>query len=67
VWAYNFVAERTFDDKAYRMLTVIDECTRECLAIVVGRRINSHDVLYALADLFIQRGIPAHIRSDNGP
>ena len=50
-----------------QMLTVIDEYTRECLAIVVGRRIHSHDVLYTLADLFIRRGIPAHIRSDNGP
>ena len=67
VWAYDFVAERTYEGKAYRMLTVIDEYTRECLAIVVGRRINSHDVLYTLADLFIRRGIPAHIRSDNGP
>jgi len=49
------------------MLTVIDEYTRECLAIEVGRRINAHDVLYILADLFIRRGIPAHIRSGNGP
>jgi transposase InsO family protein len=67
VWAYDFVADRTHEGKAFRMLTVIDEYPRECLAIVVGRRINSHDVLYTLADLFIQRGIPAHIRSDNGP
>jgi putative transposase len=67
VWAYDFVADRTHEGKAFRMLTVIDEYTRECLAIVVGRRINSHDVLYTLADLFIRRGTPAHIRSDNGP
>lgn len=67
VWAYDFVADRTHEGKAYRMLTVIDEYTRECLAIVVSRRINSHDVLYTLADPFIRRGIPAHIRSDNGP
>ena len=67
VWAYDFVADRTHEGRAFRMLTVIDEYTRECLAIIVGRRLNSHDVLYALADLFIQRGIPAHIRSDNGP
>jgi transposase InsO family protein len=66
-WAYDFVAERTYEGKAYRMLTVIDEYSWECLAIVVARRINSHDVLYTLADLFIRRGIPAHIRSDNGP
>ena len=49
------------------MLTVIDEFSRECLAFIVGRRIDSSDVLYILADLFIRRGIPAHIRSDNGP
>ena len=49
------------------MLTVIDEYTRECLAIEEGRRIHSHDVLYTMADLFIRRGIPAHNRSDNGP
>ncbi len=67
VCAYDFVADRTHDGKAFRMLTVIDEYTRECLAIVVGRKINSNDVLYTLADLFIQRGIPAHLRSDNGP
>ena len=45
VWAYDFVADRTYDGKAYRMLTVIDEFSRECLAIVVGRRIDSSDVL----------------------
>jgi transposase InsO family protein len=67
VGAYDFVADRTHEGKAYRMLTVIDEYTRECLAIVVGRKINSHDVLYTLADLFLRRGIPAHLRSDNGP
>ena len=49
------------------MLTVIDEFTRECLAIVVGRRINSNNVLSTLADLFVSRCVPAHIRSDNGP
>ena len=67
VWAYDFVADRTHDGKSFRMLTIIDEYTRECLAIVVNRKINSHAVLYTLADLFIRRGIPAHIRSDNGP
>jgi putative transposase len=61
------VADRTYDGRAYRMLTVIDEYTRECLAIIAGRKVNSHDVLYNLADLFIRRGIPVHIRSDNGP
>jgi putative transposase len=67
VWAYDFVADRTHERKAFRMLAIIDEYTRECLAIVVGRRITSHDVLYTLADLFIRRGIPEYIRSDNGP
>jgi transposase InsO family protein len=67
VWAYDFVADRTHEGRAFRMLTIIDEYTRECLAIIVGRRINSHDVLYTLADRFIRRGIPKHLRSDNGP
>ena len=49
------------------MLTVIDEFTRECLAIDVARRLNSHNVLAILADLMVRRGVPGHIRSDNGP
>ena len=67
VWSYDFVADRTHDGKAYRMLCIIDEFTRECLAIKVARRLNSTDVISALCDLFIARGIPTHIRSDNGP
>jgi transposase InsO family protein len=67
VWSYDFVADRTHDGKAYRMLCIIDEFTREALAIRVARRLNSTDVIEALCDLFIVRGIPAHIRSDNGP
>ena len=67
VWAYDFVQERTDDGKVFRMLTIIDEYTRECLAIVVARKLSSNDVLEALADLFIERGPPEHIRSDNGP
>jgi transposase InsO family protein len=67
VWAYDFVQDRTRDGRAFRMLTVIDEYTRECLAIVVARRLRADDVLQALADLFIERGPPDHIRSDNGP
>ena len=66
VWAYDFVADRTYDGKTYQMLTVIDDFRRECLAIIVGRKIDSIDVLYNLADLFIRSGIPAHLRSDNG-
>ncbi len=66
VWAYDFVGDRTSDGRPFRMLTVIDEYTRECLAIVVARRLTSDDVLQALTDLFIERGPPDHIRSDNG-
>jgi putative transposase len=66
VWAYDFVAARTHDGRPIRMLTVIDEFTRECLAIVVARSLKSDDVLHALADLFVERGPPDHIRSDNG-
>jgi putative transposase len=67
VWSYDFVADRTHDGKAYRMLCIIDEFTREALAIRVARRLSSTDVIVALCDLFIIRGVPAHIRSDNGP
>jgi len=67
VWAYDFVSETTHDGRKLRLLTVIDEYTHECLAIGVGRRFTSHDVLMTLADLFLEYGIPAHIRSDNGP
>ncbi len=67
VWAYDFVQDRTRDGRKFRMLTVIDEFTRECLAIVVERRLNSRNVLEALSDLVVVRGIPQHIRSDNRP
>jgi transposase InsO family protein len=67
VWSYDFVAARTSDGRAFRMLTVIDEFTRECLAIDVARRLTSDDVLERLSDLFVRRGVPGHIRSDNGP
>ena len=67
VWAYDFVADRTHDGRPFRILNILDEYTRECLASVVARRIRSHDVLLILADLFLSRGIPTHIRSDNGP
>lgn len=66
VWAYDFVEDRTRDGRKFRMLTVIDELTRECLAIEVKRRLNSQDVLAVLGRLFIDRGVPDHIRSDNG-
>jgi transposase InsO family protein len=66
VWAYDFVMARTHDGRAFRMLTIIDEYTRECLAIDVARHLRSDDVLYCLAGLFVDRGPPDHIRSDNG-
>jgi putative transposase len=67
VWSYDFVHERTHDGRPLRMLTIIDEYSRECLAIRVERRFSSRDVLMTLARLFIQRGTPNYIRSDNGP
>lgn len=67
VWAYDFVSCRTYDGQPIKILTVIDEYTRECLALIVDRRLRSDDVLHCLTDLFVARGIPEHIRSDNGP
>ena len=67
VWSYDFVEDRTHDGRKYRMLNVIDEFTRECLAIRVSRKLSSIDVVDVLSDLFILRGIPGHVRSDNGP
>jgi len=67
VWSYDFVTDRTVDGRAFRILNIIDEYTRECLAILVKRRITSQDVIDQLFQLIIFRGIPKHIRSDNGP
>jgi putative transposase len=67
VWSYDFVKARTADGRAFRILTLIDEYTRECLAILVERRITSQDVIDQLFQLFILRGVPENIRSDNGP
>ena len=67
VWSYDFVADRTHDGKAFRMLCIIDEFSRESLAIRVARKLKASDVIEALCDLFVSRGIPEHIRSDNGP
>jgi len=66
VWAYDFVQDRTHDGRTIRMLTVIDEYTRQCLAIKVARRLRHDDVLHVLAGLFARHGPPDHIRSDNG-
>ena len=67
VWSYDFVSDRTHDGRPIKILNIIDEFTRECLASYVARRIRSQDVILVLADLFLKRGCPAHIRSDNGP
>ena len=67
VWSYDFVADRTHDGRKYRMLNVVDEYTRECLAMRVARRLKSVDVIELLCELFILRGVPGYIRSDNGP
>ena len=66
VWSYDFVSERLADGTKIRMLTVIDEYSRECLAIRVAYRLTSDDVLDVLSDLFLTRGLPDFIRSDNG-
>lgn len=66
VWSYDFVFARLMDGTKIRFLTVIDEYTRECLALHVDYRLRSDDVMEVLTGLFIQRGIPGHIRSDNG-
>lgn len=66
VWAYDFVADRLADGTKIRTLTVIDEYTRECLALRTGYKLKSDDVMDVLTDLFITRGMPDHIRSDNG-
>ncbi len=67
VWSYDFVADRSHDGRPLKMLCIVDEYTRECLTIEVERRIRSMDVLECLADLFVTRGTPDYIRSDNGP
>ncbi len=67
VWSYDFVEARTHDGRKVRLLNVIDEFTRECLAIRVARKLKAPDVVDVLSDLFILRGVPAHVRSDNGP
>jgi putative transposase len=66
VWSYDFVKARTHDGRPIKILTVIDEYTRKCLAIVVERRLGADDVLFCLTDLFVKHGIPEYIRSDNG-
>ena len=67
VWSYDFVADTTRDGRPFRILNIVDEYSRECLASFVARRIRAQDVILALADLFLKYGLPKHIRSDNGP
>jgi transposase InsO family protein len=67
VWSYDFVHHRTDDGRAFRTLNILDEFSRECLTIRVRRKLNSTDVIDALTDLFVLRGVPSYIRSDNGP
>jgi transposase InsO family protein len=65
VWSYDFVESRTHDGRRFRMLNLIDEFNRECLAIRIDRKLRSTDVIDVLSDQFILRGVPDHIRSDN--
>ena len=66
VWAYDCVADRTHDGRPLKLLTIVEEYSRECLAIVVARRLRSIHVLETLAQIFVTYGVPAHLRSDNG-
>jgi putative transposase len=63
VWSYDFVHCRTHDGRSFNMLTLINELTRECLAIDVKKKLNSENILERLSDLFVHRGVPDHIRS----
>jgi putative transposase len=67
VWSYDFVAERPDDGRPFRIVHVLDEYTRECLAAVVARWIGAQEVILVLAELFLHHGVPQPIRSDNGP
>jgi putative transposase len=66
VWSYDFVMARTTDGRAFRILNIMDEYSRECLASLVGRKLKADDVISELFNLFVFRSIPEHIRSDNG-
>jgi transposase InsO family protein len=67
VWSYDFIHDRSRDGRAIKILSVIDEYTRECLALRPERSLKSGDVLDTINELFLRHGIPEHIRSDNGP
>jgi transposase InsO family protein len=66
VWSYDFMEDRTHNGVKFRILNVIDEFTRECLAVRVGRSLTHQSVIEVLTKLFVERGVPVHIRSDNG-
>ena len=66
VWSYDFVEARTHDGRSLRLLVMIDEFTRECLAIRVARRLNSAHVIELLGDCMLEYGVPEYVRSDNG-
>ena len=67
VWTWDFIFDRTANGRSLKILSIVDEFTRECLALTPSRKLKSADVLDVLADLFVIRGAPKHIRSDNGP
>ena len=67
MWTYDFVSDQTHDGRKIKILNIVDEFSRECLASFVARRIRSIDIIFILADIFLKHGVPKHIRSDNGP
>ena len=67
VWSWDFVMDRTYDGRPIKILVIIDEFSRRCLALYAARRIRSHEVLEVFADLMLEHGVPDYIRSDNGP
>jgi putative transposase len=67
IWTWDFIHDRTSDGRPLKWLSIVDEYTRECLALEVGRSITAEKVIDVLIDLFHIRGVPQHIRSDNGP
>jgi transposase InsO family protein len=67
VWSWDFVMDRTHDGRPLKILVIIDEFTRRCLALYPARRINNHQVIEILPDLMMVHGVPHYLRSDNGP
>lgn len=67
VWSYDFMQDRTHDGKTFRILNILDEYTRECLLAKAARRFTHQEVMKHLTDLFCEKGVPVHLRSDNGP